>query len=87
MLFVFACAGAVFASADIPEIIIGWAPPDITGVFKTATDFFEASATQAREHGIPVQILTRSPATHVDFAAQIAIVEDFIERGGSVRLP
>ena len=23
------------------EIVIGWTPPDITGVFKTATDFFE----------------------------------------------
>ena len=25
-------------------IVIGWTPPDITGVFKTATDCFEASA-------------------------------------------
>src|SRR5574341_889015 len=25
-------------------IVIGWTPPDITGVFKTATDFFEKSA-------------------------------------------
>jgi ABC-type sugar transport system substrate-binding protein len=23
------------------EIVIGWTPPDITGVFKTATVFFE----------------------------------------------
>ena len=25
-------------------IVIGWTPPDITGVFKTATDFFEKAA-------------------------------------------
>ena len=29
------------------KITIGWAPPDITGVFKTATDYFEKSAEDA----------------------------------------
>ena len=29
------------------KITIGWAPPDITGVFKTATDYFEQSAEDA----------------------------------------
>ncbi|NLJ50452.1 MAG: sugar ABC transporter substrate-binding protein [Candidatus Atribacteria bacterium] len=67
-------------AADIPKITIGWTPPDITGVFKTATDFFEASARQATENGIPVEIITRSPASHIEFASQIAIIEDFIQR-------
>lgn len=58
---------------DIPKITIGWTPPDITGVFKTATDFFEKGAEDARNHGINVEIITRAPAAHTAFADQIAI--------------
>lgn len=61
-------------------IVIGWTPPDITGVFKTATDFFEASAADANAHGFDVQVISQSPATHVAFADQVAIIEDYIER-------
>ncbi len=42
-------------------IVIGWTPPDITGVFKTATDFFEASAASANEAGFNVQVISQSP--------------------------
>lgn len=65
---------------DIPKITIGWTPPDITGVFKTATDFFEKAAADARNHGINVEVITRAPAAHTAFADQIAIIEDFIQR-------
>jgi len=58
----------------------GWTPPDITGVFKTATDFFEASAKDANAHGFQVQVISQSPATHVAFADQVAIIEDYIQR-------
>ncbi|MBL8152919.1 MAG: sugar ABC transporter substrate-binding protein [Anaerolineae bacterium] len=61
-------------------IVIGWAPPDITGVFKTATDFFEAAAASANEAGFNVQVVSQSPATHTSFADQVAIIEDYIER-------
>lgn len=61
-------------------IVIGWTPPDITGVFKTATDFFEKAAADANQHGFNVQIVSRSPATHVAFADQLAILEDFISQ-------
>jgi ribose transport system substrate-binding protein len=33
------------------EIVIGWTPPDITGVFKTATEFFEKAAGEANAAG------------------------------------
>jgi ribose transport system substrate-binding protein len=94
-----ACEGAVTVSPDESEgagaspgdgdgtgdvIVIGWTPPDITGVFQTATDFFEMAAAQAGEHGIEVEVISRSPATHVDFADQLAIVEDYITRGVDV---
>lgn len=62
------------------KITIGWAPPDITGVFKTATDYFEKSAEDASANGIEVKIISQSPATHVAFADQVAIIEDYIQR-------
>lgn len=65
-------------------IVIGWTPPDITGVFQTATDFFEASAEDANAHGFNVQVISQSPATHTSFADQVAIIEDYIERGVDV---
>lgn len=62
------------------EITIGWTPPDITGVFKTATNFFEKAADDANSHGFKVKVLSRSPATHTAFADQLAIIEDYISR-------
>jgi ribose transport system substrate-binding protein len=66
------------------EITIGWTPPDITGVFKTATNFFEKAAGDANANGFNVKVLSRSPATHTSFADQLAIIEDYISRGVDV---
>jgi ribose transport system substrate-binding protein len=63
------------------EITIGWTPPDITGVFKTATNFFEKAAEDANANGFNVRVISRSPATHTAFADQLAIIEDYISRG------
>src|ERR687891_725064 len=62
------------------EIVIGWTPPDITGVFKTATDFFERAAADANKNGFNVKVVSRSPATHTAFADQLAIIENFISQ-------
>lgn len=62
------------------EITIGWTPPDITGVFATATDFFEQGADDANANGFNVKVVSRSPETHTAFADQLAIVEDFISQ-------
>jgi ribose transport system substrate-binding protein len=62
------------------NVTIGWIPPDITGVFKTATDFFERAAADANRHGFNVEVISRSPATHTAFADQVAIIEDMIQR-------
>ncbi|TDD65577.1 sugar ABC transporter substrate-binding protein [Jiangella aurantiaca] len=69
---------------DPAAITIGWTPPDITGVFQTATDFFEQAAAEAGEQGIDVDVISRSPATHVDFADQVAIIEDYVTSGVDV---
>ncbi len=72
------------AGPTLPKIVIGWTPPDITGVFKTATDFFEKGAADAKKAGIDIEVISRSPATHVAFADQVAIIEDYIQRKVSV---
>ena len=71
--------GGAMAQAPV-KVTIGWTPPDITGVFKTATDFFEKSAAEANKNGFAVEVISRSPATHIAFADQVAIIEDFIQR-------
>jgi len=65
-------------------IVIGWTPPDVTGVFRTATTFFERSVADANKHGFNVRLITRTPAGHRDFAGQLAILEDFITMGVDV---
>ena len=62
------------------QITIGWTPPDITGVFKTATDFFERGAADANKNGFNVKVISRSPATHTAFADQLAIIENYISQ-------
>ena len=62
------------------EIIIGWTPPDITGVFKTATDYFEQAAEDANKEGFNVKIEARSPETHTAYADQLEIIENFISQ-------
>jgi ribose transport system substrate-binding protein len=96
VLLVVALAPVVFAGGKVEagtaqagkrwqkEIVIGWTPPDITGVFKTATDFFEAAAKDGNSKGFNIKVIAQSPATHTSFADQVAIIEDFIQRGVDV---
>jgi len=76
--------GAAGGGDEVKEVTIGWTPPDITGVFKTATDYFEKAAADAKPAGFEVEVISRSPATHTDFASQQAIIEDFISRNVDV---
>jgi len=71
----------VFAKELPKEIVIGWTPPDITGVFRTATHYFEVGAFDAVLNGITVSIIYRAPASHIAFGDQVAIIEDFITMG------
>ena len=67
------------------EVTIGWTPPDITGVFKTATDYFEQARprTPRRRASTSRSSAARRRRTPT-FADQLAIVEDFISRNVDV---
>ncbi|TWA39432.1 substrate-binding family protein [Sinorhizobium medicae] len=73
-------APAVAQEGEDIDITIGWVPPDITGVFKTATNFFELAAQDANKNGFNVKILTKSPTSPTAFAEQVSIIEDMIQR-------
>ncbi|MGE5604372.1 MAG: sugar ABC transporter substrate-binding protein [Bacteroidota bacterium] len=60
-------------------VTIGWCPPDITGVFKTATDFMEKAAADAKKAGIDVKVITHSPTSHTAIGDQVKIIENFIQ--------
>ena len=62
------------------SIVICWTPPDITGVFRTATDFFNLSALDARSAGLNVSLVSQAPTSHIAFGDQVAIIEDFVAR-------
>jgi ribose transport system substrate-binding protein len=72
------CASA--SAQNATKVTIGWVPPDVTGVFATATSFFEKAAQEANKNGFAVEIVTRSPASHTAFGDQVAIIEDMITR-------
>jgi len=72
--------GTSSGATETKEVTIGWTPPDITGVFKTATDYFEKAAEEAKQAGFEVEVISRSPATHTAFGDQLAIVEDYVSR-------
>lgn len=73
-------APAAAQDGEAIDITIGWVPPDITGVFKTATNFFELAAEDANKNGFNVKVLTKSPASPTAFAEQVSIIEDMIQR-------
>jgi len=52
-----ALSASIAAAHEPVKVTIGWTPPDITGVFKTATDFFEKSAADAGKHGFEVEVI------------------------------
>ena len=60
-------------------IKIGWSPPDITGVFKTATDYMEKAVAEAKEAGINVELITRASTSHTSAAEQVKTLENFIQ--------
>ncbi len=63
------------------DIIICWTPPDITGVFRTATDYWLLSAADAMKNGFKlVSVVSQAPTSHIAFGDQVAIIEDFVAR-------
>ena len=65
--------------ADFPKVRVGWSPPNITGVFKTATDFMEKAAEDAKAHGIDVEIITRAEPDETQVQNQVRAIENLVQ--------
>lgn len=76
---VVAASGAAHAADKPIQVTIGWAPPDVSGVFKTATDFFEKGAADANKNGFDVKIVTLTGQGH-DIAQQVNAIDDLTQR-------
>ena len=72
-------AAPVYAADKPVQVTIGWAPPDVSGVFKTATDFFEKAAADASKNGFDVKIVTLTGQGH-DIAQQVNAIDDLVQR-------
>lgn len=64
---------------EVIKIKIGWSPPDITGVFKTATDYMEMAIEEAKANGIEIELITRAATSHTSAADQVKTIENFIQ--------
>ena len=67
------------AAREPVKVTIGWVPPDITGVFKTATDYMEMAAVDAKKAGIDVTVVPRSTTSHTSVAEQVNSINNLIQ--------
>ncbi|MCB0125872.1 MAG: substrate-binding domain-containing protein, partial [Caldilineaceae bacterium] len=73
---------AIAQRQPLPDrcLTIGWIKSAATGVYDTATQYFEKATAEARKYGLNVQVVTRLPANATDFPGMAAIIEDYIAR-------
>lgn len=67
-----------------PQITIGWIQATATGVFETATTYFEKATAEARAHGLNVTLLSRTLAHPIDFMGMVQTIEEYIAIGVNV---
>lgn len=67
-----------------PKIRIGWIQVAHTGVYKTATLYFNKAAADARRAGLPVEVMTRTPEGVDEFTGSAAIIDAYIAEGVDV---
>jgi ribose transport system substrate-binding protein len=73
-------AGNVQAAEPVTDFTIAWSPPVTILVYNTVTEYLEKAAEQGKEYGFNIEVITQAPVAETDFADQVRILEDFIER-------
>lgn len=69
------------ADVEVPDITIGWAPSDVTGVFAVAAEFMEKAVEDAKAHGINVKVITKTMNDQTQAADQVVAIEALITQG------
>lgn len=70
--------------AGTEQITIGWSMPDITGVYKTATNYFERAIKDAQAAGVNVEMRGQSTSAHSDYSEQMALLENYVSQNVDV---
>ncbi len=70
---------ARLSESGLPVVKIGWAPPTITGVYQTATNFMEMAVEDAKAHGIDIELITRVGSAHKNVTDQVSVIENLIQ--------
>lgn len=60
-------------------IKIGWAPPNITGVFATAEENLKKAAEDAKSHGLNIEITTIASPDETQYENQVKAIENLIQ--------
>ena len=70
---------ATESSGDVIKLRLGWAPGDITGFFKMATNYMEEAVENAKAGGIEIELITRSATDFTRPEEQVEAIENFIQ--------
>ena len=70
---------AAVSESGLPVVKIGWAPPTITGVYQTATNFMEMAVEDAKAHGVEIELITRVGSAHKNVTDQVSVIENLIQ--------
>lgn len=71
------------ASGNI-SVKVGWAPPDVTGVFATAEDNMNKAIEDAKQYGIDVELTTIASPDETQVENQVRSLENLIQSGMDV---
>ena len=72
--------GGAFAEEAKYSIKIGWAPPNVTGVFETAEQYMQLAAEDAKAHGVDVEIVTIATPDETQFENQVRALENLVQQ-------
>ena len=74
-------SGTTDTPVEAISLKIGWAPPNMTGVFKTATDYMQAACDQAKEFGLDITLVSKPAESEADTAGQVKNIENLVQEG------
>lgn len=66
-------------TAEGVTIKVGWAPPNITGVFETAENNMNKAIEDAKKHGINIELTTVASPDETQYENQVKAIENLVQ--------
>jgi len=61
------------------KLKIGWAPPNVTGVFETAENYMKLAIEDAKKYGIEIELVTIASPDETQFENQVKALENLMQ--------